>query len=240
MTWRESARALKRGLYLLRRFCQNSVQRVHILKYETIWESFPQKDPPRIIVEIGSFDGLDALELGRMFPAARVYAFEVDPHNFEVVKKNTSIRKQITPIPQAVLDFTGQGVYHASDGDSSASGSMLEPRPIFTESFSHISFSRHFLVDTTTLPDWARQNNVDRIDLIWMDAQGAELRILKRMGNMLRQVRVLLLEVWGHPYYESSGTLTEIQTYLRDFGFYQSHVWMDGDAGDALFQKVDK
>ena len=238
MDWRESGRSFKRGLRLLKKYAEKNVQRVHLLKYEAVWETFLGIGLPQVIVEVGSFDGLDALEFSRMFPSAKVYAFEADPRNFKVVKKNTSLREQIIPVPQAVFDFTGQGIFHASGGDHGASGSMLIPCPIFSDTFPHITFDEQFQVDTTTLLDWSQQNRVDKIDFIWMDAQGAELHILQGMGGLLHELQVVLLEVWRHPYYEGSGVLDQIRAYLRGFGFYQSHSWMDGDAGDALFQKA--
>ena len=236
--WRKAGRSVMAGLRLLSRYVGKRVQRAHLLKYETIWEIFSRTGFPQVIVEVGSFNGLDSLEFSRMFPSARVYAFEADPRNYKAVKRNVSIRKQITPIPQAVFNFTGQGVFHASGGDGGGSGSMLFPRPKLVETFPHITFGEQFPVDTTTLSDWSQQNDIKKIDLIWMDAQGAELHILQGMEDLLSEVHVVLLEVWTQPYYEGSGILDELQDYLRGFGFYQTHTWMDGNAGDALFQRT--
>lgn len=177
-----------------------------------------------------------------MFPSARVFAFEADPRNFKVVVKNVGFRKQITPLPYAAFDFTGQGVFHASgiplSGENpTASGSLLMPASKFREAFPNITFEHDFMVETTTLADWSRQNGITGIDLIWMDAQGSELRILKGMGDLLRSVRAILLEVWTECYYEEGSRLGEIQEYLEKSGFRQNRTWLDGDNGDALFQK---
>ena len=49
-------------------------------------------------------------------------------------------------------------------------------------------------VDVVKLSDWCPQNNIDSIDLMWMDTQGSELNIFKGMGDLLNTVKGIYVE----------------------------------------------
>jgi FkbM family methyltransferase len=236
-----AAEMLVTSLRLLRRFATRSVQCRHVLKHEAVWQAL-RENPPEVIVEVGSFDGIDAIELSRMFPDAWVYTFEADPRNYDILRRNTSYRTHVRPVPKAVFDFTGDGVFHASDSVGSvangrASGSMLTPTQRFHDAHSDVRFEEKFSVSTVALADWAREERIGKVDFLWMDAQGAELHILRGMGEDLLGVRAILLEVWKEAFYAGGGALDEIETFLGKYGFELTHTWIESGVGDALFQR---
>lgn len=194
-------------------------------------------------MEVGSSDGLDSLELSRIFPSARVFAFEADPHNYALMVRNIAVRNAITPMPFAVFNFTGQGVFYASGSSNSrnaypGSGSLLRPSANVFRDLPDITFNEQFNVETVTLLDWSKQNRVGKIDLLWMDTQGAELQILIGMGELIRTARVIILEVWqAENHYEQGASFEEIKRFLESYGFHLNATWMDQGVGDALFRK---
>ena len=85
--------------------------------------------------------------------------------------------------------------------------------------FPHeLSVQKEITVAGTTLDTWCRLNNVVP-DLIWMDAQGAELDILKGAENSLASVKVILTEVGLTPYYHGHTLKADIDQYLASKGF---------------------
>ena len=96
-------------------------------------------------------------------------------------------------------------------------------------------FDEPINVPCVKLSDWAKENNFNAIDFIWVDAQGAELSVLRGAGDLLESVHAILMEVWQKSYYEGSGCYREIKEFLESRGFRQTHVWMEGDSGDVLF-----
>jgi FkbM family methyltransferase len=228
----ESVRLLQRGLL-------KSPPQAHCNKYEAVWELFCMNHP-KIIVEIGSYNGKDSLELSRMFPAANIFTFEADSSNFETVETNVSVREQITAINKAVFGHTGTVKFYQSKGINNpsafrGSGSCLEPEKKLKETWPELTFSEQIQVPCITLADWAKENNFDSIDFIWMDAQGAELAILQGGENLLASVRSILLEVWQEAYYKGTGCYKEIREYLALHGFGEAHCWFENDSGDVLF-----
>ena len=74
-------------------------------------------------------------------------------------------------------------------------------------------------VDSVTLAGWAARSGVDAIDLIWMDLQGAELRALQGMRELIRTVQVIYTEVEYKPIYRNQPLADEVRAFLRNNGF---------------------
>ncbi|MDO8303699.1 MAG: FkbM family methyltransferase [Sedimentisphaerales bacterium] len=224
---------------LLQKYLLKKPPQAHRNKYEAVWKLFRTKHPA-IIVEIGSYNGKDSLELSRMFPCAKVFTFEADSSNFEIVRNNVSVRRQITAINKAVFSHTGSVTFYKSKGtdDSSAfrgSGSCLEPTEKLKKTWPKMTFDEQIEVGSITLADWAKENNFDSVDFIWMDAQGAELAILQGAENLLASAGAILLEVWQEAYYKGTGCYKENREYLASHGFREAHCWFENDSGDVLF-----
>ena len=222
---------------LLRKILKRKPQ-THRDKYEAVYEILCT-NTPKIIVEIGSYNGRDAVELSRMFPMAKVFAFEADANNFLNVSQNVAVRDNITPILKAVFSHTGVVQFYTSRGlndfnDFRSSGSCLEPGDKLKETWPELEFDKPIEISCITLEDWATENNL-KVDFIWMDAQGAELPILKGTGHLLESVNAILLEIWKEVYYKDSGSYKEIVEYLESHGFKQAQCWFEKDSGDVIF-----
>jgi hypothetical protein len=71
------------------------------------------------------------------------------------------------------------------------------------------------------LEDWCNENNVLNVDGIWMDAQGAELDILKGAGTILNGIQFIMTEAGLKPYYNGHTMKADIDKYLASYGFYE-------------------
>lgn len=76
-------------------------------------------------------------------------------------------------------------------------------------------------------------------DILWIDVQGAELLVLKGASQILNKVSLIYLEVsrW-RPLYVEGAIFTDIETYLKKFGFYTIQLSLDSNGiGNALLKK---
>jgi FkbM family methyltransferase len=95
-----------------------------------------------------------------------------------------------------------------------------------------------FKVDTTTFQKVAMSYNLDlsKYDFLNMDIQGAELKALKGMGDLLKNFKYIYLEVNTKELYAGCALLPEIVDYLNEYGFHQVDIHMTQHGwGDALF-----
>ncbi len=77
---------------------------------------------------------------------------------------------------------------------------------------------------------------IGAIDLLKIDTQGAELRVLKGGMRGLERVRLIWIEVSFRPLYEGSAVLSDVYAFLRSQGFrlYSLHEGFRGVDGELL------
>ena len=78
-------------------------------------------------------------------------------------------------------------------------------------------------------------------DFINIDTQGAELAVLKGMGNYLDETSIkgVYLEVNHEPLYKGIPLIPEIDDYLHDFGFLRIVTrWTKAGWGDAFYLRT--
>lgn len=130
-----------------------------------------------IAVDIGANIGFHTLRLSRWAGSkGKVYAFEPDPHNFELLVHNVEANgcRNVVCLRKAVSDKTGQATLFLSPynrGDH-----RLQAAPDGRPSVE---------VETVALDDIL--SSQPRVDLIKMDIQGAEYRALLGMEKLLRR-----------------------------------------------------
>ncbi len=159
-----------------------------------------------IIVEAGAHKGRDTEKMGKLFPLATIHAFEPVPHLFCELLRTTAPYPSITCYQLALADTESDALLYVSSGASTAASSLLEPYTYLTER-PNVLF-HPLSIKTTTLAAWALQQNITKIDFLWLDMQGTELRALKGAQNLISQVTAILIEAnlterfKGNPLYE--------------------------------------
>lgn len=164
-----------------------------------------------VILEIGSADGTDTLKLMKK---GKVYAFEPDPRNIEIMKKID------VPLFEGVVsDIDGEIEFNLSrnerDPDAlSLSGSIMKPKK-HLEIWDWISFKEKIKVKSITLDTFCK--DIPNIDLIWCDAQGAEEKIIKGAIETLKKTKYFLTEYSNDEQYEGQPDLNKLIELLPDF-----------------------
>ena len=74
-----------------------------------------------------------------------------------------------------------------------------------------IDFSKKETVILSTIDNYCNENKIDRIDLLKLDVEGHELKILKGASQMLAKNKISNIQV------EFGGCNLDSRTYFRDF-----------------------
>jgi FkbM family methyltransferase len=105
-------------------------------------------------------------------------------------------------------------------------------------------FKEKIVVDTITLDTLIRRNNFNFSDfqLLEMDVQGGELKVLQGADELLNHVKYIYSEVTFYdPEYKGSPLFEEIKTFLEKYDFeYVDTILHAPNWGDALFIKRNK
>jgi FkbM family methyltransferase len=189
-----------------------------------------------VIVEAGSHFGEDTVWLGRYWPRGQVHAFEPSPDLFALTTRHTRWIPNVHRYPFALSDRLEAVELHVSSGASTASSSIFAPKEHLVEHPS-VRFDARISVPAITLALWAQQYQIPRVDFLWLDMQGAELRALQGMGQLLDTATALHLEVSTRESYAGAPLYPELAAWMRARGFIAKHERFEGSQGDIFFAR---
>ncbi len=181
-----------------------------------------------IIFEIGCADGGDTLEFINTFNDLEIYCFEPEPKNIKLVKERINHPRHHL-FEGVISDVNGQLTFNRSRTDNpddlSYSGSIKKPKEHLNE-WSFIKFDEQITVESITLDKFCEDKNIELIDFIWADVQGAEENlILGGLNTLNKKVRYFYTEYSNKEYYEGQLKLDSLLNLLgdnweliRDFG----------------------
>jgi len=188
-----------------------------------------------VIVEAGAHIGLDTEELARYFPDGEIYAFEPVPDLFLQLSERTRPYKNVHCLPVALSNQAGEAVMYVSGGVSDGSSSLLPPKDHLID-HPDVIFEEMIHVECTILDQWAEQNNIHRVDLLWLDMQGHELNALKAGLAVLEKVQAVYTEINLKEVYDGAPLYSELREWLEGRNFkveVEEIPWEDG--GNVLF-----
>jgi FkbM family methyltransferase len=191
-----------------------------------------------VIIDCGAHIGSDSIELARIFPNSKIFAFEAVPTIFKNLVKNTKEYKNIECCHLALSNMKGVASMYVSSGLSDASSSLLKPTG-HIKNHNDVFFNEIIEVNTITLDEWAQISNVKHVDFLWLDMQGFELKMLKASPNLLKTVKAIHTEVSLQDSYENESLYNEYKIWLVENGFKVAieAIPLNADMGNVLFIK---
>lgn len=174
------------------------------------------------ILEAGSFNGSDTLRMAKLWPEATIYAFEPLPDRFAELKVNLSPFASAFCYQLALSTHNGTQLLYVAEnparpGKQSQASSLVEPKERLK--ISSIIFPSTIQVNTITLNTWAKENNINFLDLLWLDLQGHELEVLKNADQLLSNVNYIYLEISFIEAYKNQPAYHEIINFLAKYSF---------------------
>jgi FkbM family methyltransferase len=180
-----------------------------------------------VFLDVGANVGIFSLVASRVSPEARILAFEPTGKTFDRLSRNIALNgaKNVTPLRFALGNFSGQATLNLNAKGKDGLNTLGKPshpdsEPTGTET-----------VPITTLDEFIRSSQVGRVDVMKVDAEGAELFIFQGGKNLLQRpdAPVILYEAFitstkGFDYHP-----VEIFWLLDQWGF--SAFTLDSETG---------
>jgi len=174
----------------------------------------------KTIVDIGANDGTDSVRLASAFPNSMVYSFE--PVEKLKGKRLPNIRFHNL----ALGDYDGVSTFYSNE--NSKVNSLF---------YSKYFKSKEIQVPISRMDTFAKNHNIGIIDIVWIDAQQGELKVLKGFGSLLKDVSIIYTEVCYKPYYENGVLYRKLRDYIEKRGFIMvyNRPLINSPHGSAIF-----
>lgn len=145
--------------------------------------------PGQTFVDVGANHGYFSVLAARLVgPAGRVFAFEPNPSVFEQLSEHVACNglSNVVTEREALAEQEGPLELFVSACAANSGLSSIAPGSHLFESGS-LDRDRHFQVHGTTFDRWRRSRGVERIDLLKIDVEGAEMLVLRGMSETLAE-----------------------------------------------------
>ncbi len=191
----------------------------------------------RTLFVIGAFRFEEEDVFFQMFPnLQKIYLFEPLSDIYDYLVKSTNSNPVVEVFPYALSDFNGQTQLFLTDNMCSSS---LLPLGKHLEIFPYVKPAGTIPVECRTLDNIIEQHDLSMPDMLFIDVQGAEYKILSSLSSALRShISLIYTEVSKEELYLGARLLDDIKILLEpDFNFvgYAPHGPDTPTHGNAFF-----
>jgi FkbM family methyltransferase len=163
-----------------------------------------------IVFDVGANVGVFTLPLARR--SSVVHAFEPHPRLRARLSENVGLNnlRNVVVNPVALSDEVGFGLLFGASHNNQGQGSLTK-RGAATEPIK---------CELTTLDQYVRSSDLDRVDLIKIDVEGAEFRVLQGASETLTRLRPTLYLEINPAFLEQAGSSAkEVGEFLAAHGY---------------------
>lgn len=183
------------------------------------------RDRP-IICDVGSRDALEGIALMRLLEGRQLHVFEPNPGAAAFCRRNlANFAGEQSDIAlfneMAVADAVGELKFYPvntslSENKDIGFSSLLKINPNYTRRRGNI-VQDEVIVKATTLDEYFVGKQLP--DILWVDVEGAELRVFRGASRVLGCVRLIHVEVSFRPMQIGKPLFWEVAEYLKNQGF---------------------
>ena len=135
-----------------------------------------------VIFDVGCYDGGDSVRFKYWFPDSQVHAFEASTELYKNMKRQPDIFYN----NYIVCDSEGEKDFNIIklNGKVYAASSIYEVSDHFKNCFSSLEISGKEKVKCITIDSYCEINNIQQIDFMQVDVEGASVDVLMGMKNI--------------------------------------------------------
>jgi len=195
-----------------------------------------------VLYDIGANNGLLSTFWSKLHQVETIYAFEPVSSVFAELQENTKHITKIVPIKTALGDASGELTINVNDWNPSSSLLPLSDRHL--AEFPFATKARSETITVVRLDDIVAERGLRTPDLVKIDVQGFEDKVLSGGAKTIGRARYCIIELSLDMLYQGCPRITDIITIMDGLGFDLVDIVgeVTGRAGrlvqvDGLFRK---
>jgi FkbM family methyltransferase len=167
---------------------------------------------PKLIFDVGANTGKYCVLAKKHNPLVNVVCFEPVKSTFAKLQSAVNGLSQVTLVNSGLFDENKKLTINIYPSHTHAS--VFDLKAIPYESIGKEE------IDLITGDDYIKNNNIESIDLLKLDVEGAELNAIKGFKNALSQKKVRIIQFeYGYINITTKNLLIDYYEYLKQFGY---------------------
>lgn len=196
------------------------------------------------ILDLGCRDAKEAIEFSKLFPKAKIISIEANPEQISIIEENIKNYPNIKVYNFGASDKNEILDFYPSDTVNKGNSSFLEINHNY-DYVESMRFKGPIKVKTKRLDQFLKENNIPKIDILWMDIQGFEKKALDGLSDYIKDVKTLYCEVTYKEMYKGQALFDKIDYVFMKNNLcclYRDYKHEDfwGDAIYGNFQNLNK
>ncbi len=169
------------------------------------------------IIDVGAHVGSVSAALNFLYHPKLIIAIEPNPEIIPKLTKRFENDKNIEIVEQALTSTIGKTVFYAHEFEAASSVYRLQKD--YLNNLGLAEGYKQLEVSSITLDEVISKRNLNSVDLLKLDCQGAELEILQGTEKSLQLIKIINTEVLFNPLYEGAPRFCDIHDFLTPRGF---------------------
>ena len=172
------------------------------------------------LIDVGSHKGEYINSIKKKFDVQTIYGFEPNPEIFRILKKKTD-GKNINVLNYGISEKKGKVKFYKNLETSSSSINKLNKESKYYKKkyfllnfFNSKEVETKIDIDVIRLDEFFKSKKLGIIDLIKIDTEGFELKVLKSLGEKIKNVKIIHFEHHFDDMIVKNYNLTNIHNYL--------------------------
>jgi len=179
-----------------------------------------------IIIDVGSHKGEYIFNIIKNFHYNKIYCFEPNPKIFNILKKKISKQQNIELNNIGVGNIEGSEILNENLESSSTSINQLntsskyfKKKYFFLNPFQNKSITKPIKIKITTLGNFIETQDIKSIDLLKIDTEGYELKVIEGLGKEIKKIKYIHFEHHFDDMIIKNYNLSNIHDYLKKNNF---------------------
>jgi FkbM family methyltransferase len=181
------------------------------------------------ILDLGCRDGSEAIQFSNIFPNAKIISIEANPNQIETIKSNINNYPNIQIFNFGASNEDGELDFNVSSTVNIGNSSFLKITGNYNN-YENMAFHTPIKVKTKRLDNFLKEQQIPKIDILWMDIQGFEGKAVQGLGDYIKNVKILYSEVTYKEMYKDQILFDKFDYYMLNKGFYC--IYRDYKHGD--------
>jgi FkbM family methyltransferase len=171
---------------------------------------------PEVVLDIGACDGDTVNAYAKLYPDAKIYAFEPVPALADLLRARFKDVANVEVIEAAVGHYDGRTTFNVHS--NKWTGSLLRTNEsVYTDHWERDTVE----VDMVTLDAFCDSRGIEKVDIIKCDAQGGEALVIAGAARLLHHaaISVFYAEVLFVEFYTKCGLYQDITFQLDGYDY---------------------